>query len=50
MTATQDIPRISRAAALNYERHSGFTGLFDLLAERGRVKIDENETNQEQEK
>jgi hypothetical protein len=47
MTVTQDVPRVSRAAALNYERHSGFAGLFDLLAERGRVKIDENENNEE---
>lgn len=43
MTQAQEIPTLSRAAAQHYENVSGLTGLFDIIQERGRVRIIEEE-------
>ncbi len=41
MIQAQEVPTISRAAAQHYEIASGLVGLFNILQERGHVRIEE---------
>ena len=43
MTEAKELPAFSRAAVKRYENETGFMGLCDLAAERGRIKITDEE-------